>query len=45
MCYYRQRYERECTKLGIEGNNVKKELLKRSEVHIECVRYVFLMCS
>ena len=29
---YKQRYERECQKLGIEGVQVKKELLKRSEV-------------
>ena len=29
---YKQRYERECQKLGIEGSQVKKELLKRSEV-------------
>jgi len=29
---YKQRYERECQKLGIEGAQVKKELLKRSEV-------------
>jgi hypothetical protein len=29
---YRTRYERECQKLGIEGLQVKKELLKRSEV-------------
>ena len=29
---YKMRYERECRKLGIEGVQVKKELLKRSEM-------------